>query len=326
MPAPLADLQQRAVELAKHHNFGSDALQVNLEITREDAANQGAWTRLARCFLEQRRFSEAAGALATVLDLNPSNTIARSLLTEVTRRRASALPEAEAASGFAAHDFDALGHLAPPDAARALGPKMEALLLSANEQPTARRIVEVRTRAGQSGSKLFHRNSYHARTSGHLYAYQHGGRREPQFNVGLFSGARWGGDWFRAGLGFNLANGGRENDPDDGQEVILAAFERFQRQAAGAWRSHLVDWMDKSGGFIQYGTRGPACDLLPRDAVQWLINCRNPAGQGWVFVGRWLSREAPDDAKTLASMPKLVASVEDTFAALFPLWTAVYMP
>jgi tetratricopeptide (TPR) repeat protein len=322
--ATLADLLQRAVELARNNNFGPEALEVNLEITRGDAANQGAWTRLARCFLEQRRFAEAAGALATVLDLNPSNTIARSLLTEVTRRRATALPAAEAASGFAAHDFDALGHLAPPDAAGALGPKMEALLLSANEQRTALRIVEARARAGQSGSKLFHRNSYHARTSGHIYAYHHGGRREPQFNVGLFSGPRWGGDWMRAGLGFNLGNSGRDTDADEGQEQVLAAFDRFQRQVAGAWRSHLIDWMETSGGFIQYGTRGPALDLLPRDAVEWLINCRNPAAQGWVFVGRWLSREKPEEARTLASMPKLVATVEDTFAALFPLWMSIY--
>src|SRR3954465_4519780 len=108
MSSTLADLQQRAVELARDSNFGPEAMEVNLEITRADAANQGAWTRLARCYLEQRRFADAAGALATVLDLNPSNTIARSLLTEVTKRRSMALPTAEAASGFSAHDFDAL--------------------------------------------------------------------------------------------------------------------------------------------------------------------------------------------------------------------------
>src|SRR6476660_8406491 len=146
------DVQQRAVELAKSNSFGVEALDLNLQITRDDPSNQGAWTRLARCYLEQRRFADAAGALATVLELNPSNTIARSLLNEVTRRRATALPAAEAASGFGPHDFDALGHLAPPDAARALGPKLEALLLSANEQRTAVRIVEARARAGESGS------------------------------------------------------------------------------------------------------------------------------------------------------------------------------
>jgi hypothetical protein len=322
--ATIAELQQRAVELAKTNNFGPDALEVNLEITRTDAANQGAWTRLARCYLEQRRFADAAGALATVLDLNPSNTIARSMLTEVTRRRATALPSAEAASGFTSHEFDALGHLAPVDAARVLGPKIQTLLLSANDQRTSMRIVEARTRAGQSGSKLFHRNSYHPGSSGHIYAYHPGGRWEPQFNIGFFSRTPWGGDWMRAGIGFNLGDTGRDPERDDGQEQIVGFFEEFQQQVAGMWRGPLADWMEKSGGFIQYGDRAPAMELLPKQAVEWLINCRNPVGQGWVFVGRWLSLDQPDDAKTLASMPKLVASVEDTFAALFPLWNSIY--
>src|SRR4029079_10035032 len=138
------DLQQRAVELAKNNSFGSEALDVNLQITRTDPANQGAWTRLARCYMEQRRFADAAGALATVLDLNPSNTIAKSLMNEVTKRRAMALPAVDALSGFSAHDFDALAHLAPVEATRALGPKIETLLMSLNEQRTAARIVQLR--------------------------------------------------------------------------------------------------------------------------------------------------------------------------------------
>jgi hypothetical protein len=232
-----------------------------------------------------------------------------------------ALPAAEAASGFAEHDFDALGHLAPVAAARALGPKIESLLLSLNDQRTALRIVEARTRAGLSGSKLFHRNSYHAGTNGHIFAYHHGGRWEPQFNLGWLSKTPWGGDWMRIGLGFNLGDGGRDSDRDEGQEQIASYFEEFQRRLASTWRGHLVDWMSNSGGFIQYGDHAPAMDLLPAQAVDWLINCRNPVGQGWVFVGRWLSLEKTEDAAVLASMPKLVATVEDTFAALFPLWS-----
>jgi hypothetical protein len=330
MSANLGDLQQRAVDLAKNNNFGAEALELNLEISRADSGNQGAWTRLARCYLEQRRFADAAGALATVLELNPSNTIAKSLLTEVTKRRAMAWPAAEAATGFTVHDFDALGHLAPVEAARALAPKIELLLQSVNEQRTAARIVEARNRAGQSGSKLFHRNSYHPGANGHIYAYHHGGRWEPQFDLGLFSATPWGANWMRIGLGFNLSDSGRDDRVqatsrgDDGLEQILGYFETFQRQAASAWRGHLVDWMGTSGGFIQYGARGPAIDLLPKQAVEWLINCRNPAGHGWVFVGRWLSLEKPEDARTLGDMRKLVAEVEDTFAALFPLWVSVY--
>jgi len=317
------DLQQRAVELAKSNSFGSEALDVNLQITRTDPSNQGAWTRLARCYLEQRRFSDAAGALATVLDLNPSNTIAKSLMTEVTKRRAMALPTADAVSGFTSHDFDALSHLAPIDAARALGPKIETLLMSLNDQRTAQRIVQARNRAGQSGSKLFHRNSYHDAGNGYLHAYHHGGRWEPQFDIGLLSGNAWNGSWMRMGLGFNLTTGGRD-DQIDGHEHVVRCFESFQQQLASAWKRQLADWMSSTGGFIQYGQRGPALDLLPPQAIEWLMTCKNPSAQGWIFVGRWLSMSKPDDAAILSDMRQLVATVEDTFAALFPLWASIY--
>jgi hypothetical protein len=317
------DLQQRAVELAKNNSFGSEALDVNLQITRSDPSNQGAWTRLARCYLEQRRFADAAGALATVLDLNPSNTIAKSLMTEVTKRRAMALPAADALSGFTSHDFDALNHLAPVDAARALGPKIETLLMSLNDQRTAQRIVQARNRAGESGSKLFHRNSYHDAGNGHVHAWHHGGRWEPQFDIGLLGGSMWGGNWMRMGLGFNLVAGGRD-DQLDGHERMVRYFEAFQQQLGSAWKRHLADWMAKSGGFIQYGHRGPAVDLLPQEAVEWLMTCRNPSAQEWIFVGRWLSLSNPADATVLGDMRQLVATIEDTFAALFPLWAAIY--
>jgi hypothetical protein len=317
------DLQQRAVELAKNNSFGSEALDVNLQITRSDPSNQGAWTRLARCYLEQRRFADAAGALATVLDLNPSNTIAKSLMTEVTKRRAMALPAADALSGFTSHDFDALNHLAPVDAARALGPKIETLLMSLNDQRTAQRIVEARNRAGESGSKLFHRNSYHDAGNGYVHAWHHGGRWEPQFDIGLLGGSLWGGNWMRMGLGFNLVAGGRD-DQLDGHERVVRYFEAFQQQLGSAWKRHLADWMAKSGGFIQYGHRGPAVDLLPQQAVEWLMTCRNPSAQEWIFVGRWLSLSTPADATVLGDMRQLVATIEDTFAALFPLWAAIY--
>ncbi len=324
MPPELSNLQQRAVELVKSGTFGGEALEVNLEITRLAPQNEGAWTRLGRCYLEQRRFADAAGALATALELNPSNTIAKSLLSEVTKRRAMALPAAEAASGFSAQDFHALGHLVPVEAGRALGPKMEALLMSLNEQRTAARIVEARNAAGQSGAKLFHRNSFHAGESGHIYAYHHGGRWEPQFNLGMYSDTAATENCFRAGIGFNLTQDGRSPEPSSGQEQAVGFFELFQQQLQGSWRALLVDWMSQAGGFIQLGTRGPAMELMPEQSVDALVSCRNPVAVGWIFVGRWLFLNRPDDAKTLADMKKLTASVEETFAALYPLWLGTY--
>jgi hypothetical protein len=274
--------------------------------------------------MEQRQFDDAVVALAKALELNPSNTIAKSLHQEVLKRRALTPVTSDAASGFTPQDFYTLGQLAPTDAARALAPKIESLLLSLNEQRTAARIVEARNRAGRSGSKLFRRNSFYAGMHGHIFAFHHGGRWEPQINLGLFSATPWGVSAFRVGIGFNMSAAGSDPEREGGQAEALAYFERFQQQLATAWRGHVSDWMTAEGGFIQFGDRGPATDMLPKQAVEWIINCRNPAGIGWVFVGRWLQLARAADAATLAEMRKLVAAAEDTCAALYPLWLSTY--
>jgi tetratricopeptide (TPR) repeat protein len=236
-------LERRAIELAKLGNFGTDALEVNRELTVVAPGNQGAWTRLGRCCLEMKQFEEASAALGRALELNPSNNIAKSLQQEVLRRRAQAPVRSDAASGFTPQDFYTLGQLASADAARALGTKFESLLLSLNEQRTPKRIVEARNRAGQSGSKMFRRNSYYAGMHGHLFAFHHGGRWEPQFNLGMFSANPWGESSFRMGIGFNMSPAGSDPDREAGQANSLAWFERFQQQIAGSWRGHVVDWM-----------------------------------------------------------------------------------
>jgi tetratricopeptide (TPR) repeat protein len=320
----MAALERRAIELAKLGNFGADALEINRQLTRLAPSNQGAWTRLGRCCLELQQFDDAVAAFVRALELNPSNNIAKSLHQEVIRRRAMAPVRSDAASGFTPQDFYTLGQLAAPDAARALGPKFESLLMSLNEQRTAGRIVEARNRSGQAGSRLFRRNSFYPGMHGHVFAFHHGGRWEPQFNIGMFSANPWGQSSFRMGLGFNMSPAGSDPDREAGQANTLAWFERFQQQLTGAWGSHVAEWMERDGGFIQFGERGPATDLLPKQAVEWLATCRNPSGIGWVFVGRWLFLERPEDAAALGEMRKLVATVEDAFAALFPLWLKVY--
>ena len=317
-------LELRAIELAKRSNFGSDALEINRELARVAPSNQGAWTRLARCCMEQQQFEEAVSALGKALELNPSNSIAKSLQQEAIRRRAMAPVRSDAASGFTPQDFHTLGQLATADAVKALGPKFESLLTSLNDQRTSARIVEARNRAGQSGSKLFRRNSFYAGAHGHVFGFHHGGRWEPQFSLGMFSANPWGESSFRMGIGFNMSPAGSDPDREAGQANTLAWFERFQQQLGSKWRGHMVEWMAKHGGFIQFGDRGPATEMLPKQGVEWIVNCRNPAGIGWVFVGRWLFAGKPDDAATLGEMRKLVAATEDTFAALFPLWLSVY--
>jgi hypothetical protein len=87
MDSSIDQLQRLAIDYATSADFGPTSLATNLELTRLAPANEGAWTRLSRCYLENGQLDEATGALDSVLLINPSNSIARSLKVEVSKRR-----------------------------------------------------------------------------------------------------------------------------------------------------------------------------------------------------------------------------------------------
>lgn len=348
MPS-VAELQQQAIDYAKRGDFGADALAANLELTRLAPANEGAWTRLSRCYLEGGQLDEATAALDAVLLVNPQNSIARSLHLEVSRRRAAAyapaaVPRARrntspstprasaprtkaekrraaAVAGFGRAEFTTLGHLAPAAAAEALSSRIEPLLMALNERPFAAKAVETRNRAGQSGARLFRRNTIHPAAPGWVRIFHQGGRREPQLTISFLASAAWGRDAVGVGIGFDLAP-----DADGGQERAAAYFAQFQRLLSGAWRSFLTQWMSGNGGFIQLGAQSPATDLLPKDALARLADLQNPAEAGWIFYGRWLFADRSPDADVLADGRRLTTWTDTSFSDLLPLWTSLYRP
>jgi len=324
MPETLVDLQRRALDLAKQADFGPDAVRVNAEIVARDPKQEAAWTRLGRCHLEQCSFDEAIVALRAALAINPANGIATNLLNEVRRRRALTPTATDrAATGFGAREFAALSALSPQEALRALASRTEMLFDAINASPIAARIVDARKRRGEPASKLFHANSAHAQTTGHIFAFHHGGRWEPQFSIGWFSHPPSPASGMRIGLGFNVGPAaGRDPDLAAGQERALRFFERFQQTLAASWRNELARWMSLNAGFIQWGDRPPALELMPQQAIEWLLTCRHPAEIGWIFVGRWLFLDDADDARILGDRAKLAKTADDTFRSLFPLWIA----
>ena len=94
--ADIASLQQKAIDFAKRGDFGTDARATNEELTKLAPDNEGAWTRLARCFLEAGQLADASSALEAALLLNPQNNLARSLLQEVIKRELLLEPQEEA--------------------------------------------------------------------------------------------------------------------------------------------------------------------------------------------------------------------------------------
>ncbi len=339
MPS-VPELQQRAIDYARMGNFGPEALEANLELTRMAPGNEGAWTRLSRCYLESGQLDAATAALDAVLQVNPQNSIARSLQMEVTRRRTAlhapvpatrtprtraprttpaARPRASAIGGFGRAEFTTLGQLAPEAAVEALGGRIEPILMALNERPFAAKAVETRNRTGQSGARLFRRNTIQASGPGCLRAFHQGGRREPQLNVTFLSALAWRRDAVGVGIGFDVAS-----DADGGQERAVAYFAQFQQLLSGAWQSFLSQWMSGNGGFIQYGSQPPATDLLPNDALASLVTLQNPAEVGWVFYGRWLFADRSQDADVLSDGRRLTAWIEGSFSDLLPLWTSLY--
>jgi hypothetical protein len=351
----LAALEQRAIDFAKRGDFGTDARQVNEEITRLAPANQGAWTRLARCCLELGQLDEATAALDAALQLNPQNTIARNLHIEVGKRRAGPIAAAAPArkrvssgartgaatasppgragragagtvalGGLGRAEFTALGHLAPQAAVESLTPRLEPLLMALNDRPFAARVVEARNRAAQAGVRMFRRGSIVPGRQGHIHVFQQGGRWEPQLDIGMFAAAQWQRDAFSAGIGFNLAPGGEDEKSDAGRERAFEYFNAFQQLLATTWRLHLTDWLRTNGGFIQLGDEPPSTSLLPGDAVSMLIDADTGAAHAWIFVGRWLFMDRGDDVGILTDAPRLLRWIEQTFADLLPLWSSVY--
>ena len=325
MSTPMTELERRALECMKNDEFGPEAVEVNAAIIEQAPQNVSAWIRLGRCHLEQRQWDEAVSALRGALQINPTHTVATNLLNEVRKRRALAPTAVQrATTGFSAREFALVEALPAEEACAALRPRIEALFDAVNQSSLAAKIVEARHRQGESGSKLFHANSFHANATGHLVAFHHGGRWEPQFNLGWFSSPPHPADCMRIGLGFNLSAAGRDSDRANGQERALAYFEQFQKTLEKAWKRELARWMAANAGFIQYGEHPPAIDVLPERAVEWIVNCHNAAAVEWIFVGRWLFLEKPDDAKVLGDRAKLATLIDDTFRTLFSLWLGSY--
>jgi hypothetical protein len=275
--------------------------------------------------MEQRRFDEAVDALRAALALNPSHGVATNLLNEVRKRRALTPTATErATTGFSAREFTALATLSPTDAHEVLRTRIDALLESVNASGAATKIVEARRTSGETANRLFHANSSHA-SPGHIDVFHYGGRWEPQFNIGWFANPPgWAVNGIRAGIGFNASAVGRDPDRAAGQERVVRYFERFQRVVSKAWRNELARWMSLNAGFIQYGEKPAALDLLPEKAVERLLGCQNAAAVEWIFVGRWLFLDKPDDAEILRDRAKLARTIDDTFRALLPIWLSTY--
>jgi hypothetical protein len=350
----MSSSQDRARALAVAQDFGAEALELNSHLVAADASDIASRTRLARCLREAGRLDESEAQCREVLRLDPRNRIAAGGLASIEqerRRGAAAIEEASAPSaqrvrrapaarrteasssssetavplifnGFQHRDFVELRSCPPREVRARFAPRVVDLVKRVNALPSSEEIASIR----EAGHRQLFRAS---RTEVHVepaqwFVSNMGGRWEPQFNIGMYAEAGKIGDWLRIGIGFNLANDGADSDRADGARDVRNHFRRLQAILASTQRSLFLGWMIKENGLIEFNENGPRLDLRqPSEAADLLAGC-DPERTQWVFFGKWLSPDQPDDTAILSDPVVLVRTIDRVFTGLLPLWRALW--
>lgn len=140
----------------------------------------------------------------------------------------------------------------------------------------------------------------------HWYTFNHGGRTEAQFNIGLYP------THMRVGLGFEftLKKGG---DPTTVHfayacfaSLVRGARQDFERFVAD--NDLEVEWVGSGGGKLEF---------VPTDrAVAWLLN--PPKEPQWIFLGRLLRRGS--DSQVLEDPRRLGDVMQTVLCGFRPVW------
>lgn len=229
------------------------------------------------------------------------------------------------ATGFTAADFDRLARTTSEAAAiGSQAAKIDDLLRRLNRTMFASKFMKVRTNMGLNGDELFSTKSnyVHGGDNQHWYVFHRGGRWEPEFNVGMYGTPQNGERYLRIGIGFNLTLASQDPDRIAGQRNVKELFRNLQAVARS------VEGRTEMAVALQVGRakaehiphEGPGLPTDPEGIVSWLGRKVSADDTRWVFVGRALSPENPDEAEVLADMGDLVVEVTRTFRAWLPVW------
>ena len=349
--------QERARALAIAQDFGPEALELNRQLVGSNPLDAASRTRLGRCFLEAGKLEEAEAEYREVLRLDPKNRIAAGGIEAIERTRhasdttveqvkarrverihrdreaaprgisvrrtaVSTLgPAPSIFNGFEPNDFTELNLCPRNEVAARFAPRVVDLMRRVNALQTSVEIAGIRE-AGKRQLYRLSRAEVHGRAA-HWFVYNAGARWEPQFNIGMFGGRERSSDWLRVGIGYDLSDGGRDANPEEGRRIAHEHFRRFQSVLTSR-RSLLSGWMIKEGGFIEYNADGPRVDLREASQAADLLATADVEGTRWAFAGKWLSPSSSEDAAVLADPVSLVRTIDRVFAGLLPLWRALW--
>ncbi len=140
----------------------------------------------------------------------------------------------------------------------------------------------------------------------HWYTYNHGGRIEAQFNLGLCK------DYFRIGLGFEFTAAGR-GDP----KIVHETYESFLKVIQQDLDS-FQQFVNRDSLEVEYVIKQDGIPMIvnTEETIKWLLNPDSNAV--WIFVGRLLERN--QDALILADPIALANVIESVFKGFRPIW------
>jgi hypothetical protein len=150
----------------------------------------------------------------------------------------------------------------------------------------------------------------HKIKQGQWYTYNHGGRNEMQFNIGMVEPKAKSPGYLRVGLAWNIYGPSRIKVNNS-----LESFRNLIREVR-SWDAFVktnrleIEWIHrlKKDSIAQRQTN---------DITEWLL--REPFPQyDWILIGRLLQRDI--DTVTLADPARLKNVIDSVFSGFLPLW------
>jgi hypothetical protein len=178
-----------------------------------------------------------------------------------------------------------------------------------NQLPCLRDLQQARRQWNGKGKDAFGENFSAA--PDHWYTYNHGGRTEAQFNVGLTP------SYLRVGLGFEFTQ--KEHGHPEKVTTAYTCFKKVIEDNRSKFERFVTDneleieWTTLQEEMMS----GGQAQFVPTDnVVAWLLSL--PTMPGWLFIGRLLRRG--QDAKVLEDSNALGTVMQSVLCGFRPYW------
>ncbi len=227
----------------------------------------------------------------------------------------------QAKNGFTPEVFARLGRASTQgDAITSVERLVDPLLTKLNRSMWASRFSVMRNQFGLNGGDAFLTSgNYIHGDCGHWYVFHRGGRWEPQFNVGMFGTRADHPAYMRVGIGFNLTLASIDPGREAGLRSARSFFGNLRWLARSPKRRLVASALASGRPLVECVGAPPEASGDPERIIRWAASV-DPDLVRWVFLGRILSPEVPEEAEVLADRGELLFELTRTLDAWLPVW------